>query len=106
MKETNNFEKQLTLLQEEGNKIEKWLKESNVAYECVGAGFEPIEGHQGRSMDFECIGNVEYLDVNALSESIAENVIDDRFYVRVSTYDDEDGEEYENLFCVEIWLDE
>lgn len=101
MKETNNFEKQLTILQEEENKIEKWLKESNVAYECVGAGFEPIEGHQGRSMDFECIGNVEYLDVNALSESIAENVIDDRFYVRVSTYDDE-----ENLFCVEIWLDE
>lgn len=108
MKE-KDFEKQLTLLQEAGDKIEKWLKEVGVSDEWIGAGFEPIEGHQGRSMDFEYKGNVKYLDVDALAADIAEKVIDDRFYVRVSTCDDEDvdecGEEYKNLFCVEIWLD-
>lgn len=104
MKE-RNFEKQLTLLQEEVNKIEKWLKEAGVSDECIAAGFEPIDGHQGRAMDFEYKGNVEYLDTDALATSIAENAIDDRFYVRVFTYEDA-GEEYKNLFCVEIWLDE
>ena len=102
----DDFEKQLTLLQEEEHKIEKWLKEANVSDGCIDAGFEPIEGHQGRSMDFEYNGNVEYLDVNALATSIAENVIDDRFCVRVSTYDPECGEEYKNLFCVEVWIDD
>lgn len=101
----NDFEKQLTLLQEEGLKVEKWLKEANVADECIGVGFEPIDGHQGRSMDFKYNGNVEYLDVNALAASISENVIDDRFYVRVFTYGSEDSEEYKNLFCVEVWID-
>lgn len=105
MKE-RDFEKQLTLLQEEGNKIEKWLKEAGVSDECIGAGFEPIDGHQGRFMDFEYKGNVEYLDTDALAASIAEDVIDDRFSVRVFIYDEEAGEEYKNLFCVEIWLDE
>ena len=101
----NDFEKQLTLLQEEGLKVEKWLKEANVADECIGVGFEPIDGHQGRSMDFKYNGNVEYLDVNALAASISENVIDDRFYVRVFTYGPEDSGEYKNLFCVEVWID-
>ena len=104
MEETNDFEKQLILLQEEGIKIEKWLKEVNVADEYIGAAFEPINGHQGRALDFEYIGNVEYLDNIALATSIAENVIDDRFSVRVFIYNEEDREEYKNLFCVEIWL--
>lgn len=34
----------------------------------------------------------------------SENAIDDRFSVRVSTYDEEAGEAYKNLFCVEILL--
>ena len=106
MKKTNSFEKQLALLQEEGNKIEEWLKEAGVSGECMGAGFEPVDGHQGRAMDFEYNGCVEYLDTDALAASIAENVIDDRFCVRVSTYGEEDGEEHKNLFCVEVWLDE
>lgn len=105
MKE-RDFEKQLTLLQEECNKIEEWLKEAGVSGECMGAGFEPIDGHQGRVMDFEYIGNVEYLDTNALAASIAEDAIDDRFSVRVFTYGEDAGEEYKNLFCVEVWLDE
>lgn len=102
MTKTNGFEEQLTLLQNEGLKIGKWLKEANVADECIGATFERIDGHQGRSIDFEYNGNAEYLDVDALATSIAENVIDDRFYVRVSTYNEE---EYKNAFCVEVWLD-
>lgn len=102
---TKDFEKQQTLLLEADTKIEKWLKEAGVADEWTGAGFEPIEGHQGRAMDFEYKGNVEYLDVNALAASIAEDVIDDRFSVRVFIYDEEAGEEYKNLFCVEVWLD-
>lgn len=102
------FEKKLTLLQEEGHKIEKWLKEAGYTSDeyCVGAGFEPIDGHQGRAMDFEYNGNIDELDVDKLATSIAENVIDDRFFVRVSVYDEECGEAYKNLFCVEIWLDE
>ena len=106
MKE-KDFEKQLKLLQEEENKIEKWLKEEGVAEECVGTCFGPIgDIHQVRAMDFEYKGNVEYLDTEALAASIAENVIDDRFSVRVFIYDEEDGEEYKNLFCVEVRLDE
>lgn len=102
------FEKKLTLLQEEEHKIGKWLKESGYTTDeyCIGAGFEPIDGHQGRAADFECNRNVEDLDVDKLATAIAENVIDDRFSVRVSTYGDECGEAYKNLFCVEIWLNE
>ena len=55
MTKTNGYEEQLTLLQNEGLKIEKWLKEANVADECIG-----------------------------------------------STYNEE---EYKNVFCVEVWLD-
>lgn len=106
MEETNYFEKQLILLQEEGIKIEKWLKEINVADEYIGAAFEYIDGHQGRALVFEYKWNVEYLDVNALATSIAENVIDNRFSVSVFIYNEEDREEYKNLFCVEIWLNE
>ena len=102
MEKTNGFEEQLTLLQNEGLKIEKWLKEVNVADERIGAVFDHIDGHQCISIDFEYIGNAEYLDVDALATSIAENVVDDRFYVRVSTYNEE---EYKNAFCVEVWLD-
>lgn len=102
-----DLEEKLTLLQEEEHKIGKWLKENGYTTDdCVGAGFEPINGHQGRSMDFEYNGNVEDLDVDKLATAIAENVIDDRFSVRVSTYNEEDGEAYKNLFCVEIWLNE
>ena len=96
----------LTLLQKEEHKIEEWLKENGYADECVDACFEPIEGHQGRGMDFEYNGNVGDLDVDELATAIADNVIDDRFSVRVFTYDEEDGEAYKNLFCVEICLNE
>ena len=102
MKKTNGFEEQLVLLQNEGLKIEKWLKEANVADERISAVIDHIDGHQCISIDFEYNGNAEYLDVDALATSIAENVIDDRFYVRVSTYNEE---EYKNAFCVEVWLD-
>lgn len=104
-----DFKEQMTLLQEQEHKIEKWLKENGYTKEdCVWAGFVPIKGHQGRAMDFEYNGkNVDDLDVNELSAALAENVIDDRFYVRVSTYDVEKvGEEYKNLFCVEVWFDD
>ena len=106
--EDENFEEKLTLLQEEEHKIGKWLKENGYTTDedCVGAGFEPIEGHQGRAMDFEYNGNIDDLDVDKLATAIAENVIDDRFSVRVSTYNEKAGEAYKNLFCVEIWLDE
>lgn len=102
------FEEKLTLLQEEEHKIGKWLKESGYTTDeyCIGAGFEPVEGHQGRAMDFEYNGDIEELDVDILATSIAENVIDDRFSVRVFVYDEECGEAYKNLFCVEIWLNE
>ena len=103
-----DFEEKLTLLQEEEHKIGKWLKENGyTAYEyCIGAGFEPVEGHQGRAIDFKYNKNIEDLDVDILATSIAENVIDDRFSVRVFAYDEEEGEAYKNLFCVEIWLNE
>ncbi len=91
------------LLQEE-HEIEKWLKAAGYTDECIGAGFEQVEGHQGRSMDFEYNGNIEKLDVDELAALIAENVIDDRFSVRVFLYDEE--EEYKNMFCVEVWLNE
>ena len=98
----------LTLLQKEEHEIGKWLKENGYTTDedCIGAGFEPIEEHQGRAMDFEYNGNVDELDVDKLATAIAENVIDDRFSVRVSTYDDDYTEEYNNLFCIEIWLNE
>ena len=103
-----DFKYELTLLQEEEHKIGKWLKEYGYTTDeyCIGAGFEPINGHQGRAMDFECNGNVEDLDVDKLATAIAENVIDDRFSVRVFVYDEECSEAYENVFCVEIWLNE
>ena len=101
------FEEKLTLLQKEEHKIEKWLKKNGYTTdECIGAAFEPVEGRQGRCMDFEYNGNVDRLDVNRLATVIANNVIDDRFSVRVFVYDDEAGEAYKNLFCVEIWLDD
>ena len=105
MKKTNSFIKQVALLIEADNKIEKWFKEDGVLAEWTGAGIEPIDGHQGRVIDFEYKGNVKYLDVDALAESIAENAIDDRFSVRVFTYDEYAGEECKNMFCVEVWLD-
>ena len=74
MKKTNSFEKQLTLLIEADNKIEKWLKEEGVSDECIGAGFEPIEGHQGRAMDFEYKGNVEYLTRMAKLRNMASEI--------------------------------
>ena len=103
-----DFKDKLTLLQEEEHKIGKWLKEAGYAADeyCIGAGFEPIEGHQGRAMDFKYNKNIEDLDIDKLATSIAENVIDDRFSVRVFVYDEKDGEAYKNLFCVEIWLNE
>lgn len=105
--EEEDFEDKLTLLQEEEHKIEKWLKEAGYTTDdCIGVGFEPIDGHQGRAMDFEYNGNIEDLDVDKLATFIAENVIDDRFSVRVSTYNEKAGEAYRNLFCVEIWLNE
>ena len=100
----------LTLLQEAAHKIEKWLKEAGYTDGCLGAAFEPIEGHQGRSIDFEYNGNIDELDVDKLAADIAENVIDDRFSVRVSTYDGIGDREFEilykDVFCVEIWLND
>ena len=106
--DVENFEEKLTLLQKEEHKIGKWLKEAGYTTDedCVGAGFEPFEECQGRAMDFEYNGDIKELDTKKLAASIAENVIDDRFSVRVFTYDEEDGEAYKNLFCVEIRLDE
>ena len=102
-----DFKEKLTLLQEEEQKIEKWLKEASYTTDdCIGAGFEPVEGHQGRAMDFEYNGNINELDIDRLATAIAENVIDDRFSVRVFIYGKEDGEAYKNLFCVEVWLNE
>lgn len=105
-----DFKEKLTLLLEEEYKITKWLKEAGYTTDdCMGAGFEPVEGHQGRAMDFEYNGNIDEideLDIDRLATAIAENVIDDRFSVRVFVYDKEDGEAYENQFCVEIWLNE
>lgn len=107
MRKTDDFEEKLTLLQEEEHKIEEWLREAGyTTYECIGAAFGPVEGHLGRAMDFEYNGDIEQLDVDELATVIAENVIDDRFSVRVFTYDEEDGEVYKNLFCVEVWLNE
>ena len=100
-------EEDLTLLQKEEHIIEKWLKENGyTTNDCVGAGFEPIDGHQGRAMDFEYNGNIAQLDVDELADSIAENVIDDRFSVRVFVYDQEEYKDYENMFCVEIRFNE
>lgn len=101
-----DLEEKMTLLQEEEHKIEKWLKEAGYAKECIGAGFERFGRHQGRAMDFEYNGDIKELDTEKLVADISEKVIDDRFSVRVFTYDEEDGEEYKNLFCVEIRLDE
>ena len=102
-----DFEEKLTLLQKEEHIIEKWLKENGyTTNDCVGAGFEPIDGHQGRAMDFEYNGNIAQLDVDELADSIAENVIDDRFSVRVFVYDQEEYKDYENMFCVEIRFNE
>lgn len=101
--EKEDFDGKLPLLQEEEHKIEKWLKEASYVNEYVGAGFEPIDGHQGRAMDFEYNGNVDELDVDKLATAIAENAIDDRFSVRVFVYDEED-EGHKNMFCVEVWL--
>lgn len=102
-----DFKEKLTLLQEEEHKIGKWLKETGYTTDedCVGAGFEPIDGYQGRAIDFEYNGNIEDLDIEELAASIAENVIDDRFSVRVSVYDEED-EGHKNMFCVEICFNE
>ena len=101
------FEEKLTLLQKEEHIIEKWLKENGyTTNDCVGAGFEPIDGHQGRAMDFEYNGNIAQLDVDELADSIAENVIDDRFSVRVFVYDQEEYKDYDNMFCVEIRFNE
>lgn len=98
------------LLQEAEIFIEKWLKEAGYTDGCVGARFVPVEGHQGRAIDFEYNGNIEDLDTEKLAASIAENVIDDRFSVRVFLYDKDDDVEYKilhkNIFCVEIWLNE
>lgn len=90
----------------EEHKIGKWLKEASYTTDenCIGACFGPInEHHQIRAMDFEYNGNIKDLDIDRLAKSIAENVIDDRFSVRVSIYDEED-EGHKNMFCVEIWL--
>ena len=102
------FEEKLTLLQEEEHNITEWLKENGYTTDdCIGACFGPINGHhQIRAMDFEYNGNIENLDTEELANTLAENVIDDRFYVRVSTYGDECGEAYKNLFCVEICLND
>ena len=104
-----DFKDKLTLLQEEEHKIGKWLKEAGYTADeyCIGSSFGPINGnHQIRAMDFEYNGAIDELDVDKLATSIAENVIDDRFSVRVSVYDKEYGEAYKNLFCVEIWLND
>ena len=103
-----NIDEKLTLLQEEDEKIIKWLKENGYTDECIEAEFEPspINDNQGRAMDFKYKGNIEELDVEELAASIAENVIDERFSVRVFIYDEDDGEAYRDVFCVEIWLNE
>lgn len=102
--------KNLTLLQEEEHKITDWLKENGYTDGCLGAAFIPIECHQGRYMDFEYNGNIEDLDVEELAADITANVLDDRFSVRVSTYDGIGDKEFEILhkyeFIVEIWLNE
>lgn len=103
--------KNLTLLKEAEISIEKWLKENGYTDGCFRAGCETIiEGHQGRTIDFEYNGNIDELDVNKLAADIAENVIDDRFSVRVFIYDKENDEErkilYKDVFCIEIWLNE
>lgn len=97
--------KEIALLQNVGHKIEKWLKENNYSDECISTCCGPLDEHLCRAMDFEYNGNVDDLDVDKLSASIAENVIDDRFSVRVSTYKEEYvAEGYENMFCVEVWF--
>lgn len=98
--------KEITLLQNVGHKIEKWLKENSYTDECIGTCFGPIDERPCRAMDFVYKGNIDDLDVDKLSKSIAENVIDERFSVRVSIYDEEDGEEYKDLFCVEVCLND
>lgn len=100
------FEDELTLLLNEGRKIENWLKENSYSDECISTCFGPIGGRQCRAMDFEYNGNINDLDIDKLAFSISKNVIDEGFSVRVSTYDEEDGEEYENLFCVEVLLND
>jgi hypothetical protein len=109
--DTVNDEADFKVLFEQEHNISEWLKENGYTDEdCIGACFEPIDGHKGREMDFEYKGNIDDLDINKLSAAIAENVIDDRFSVRVSVYDEEDdeedGEANKNLFCVEVWLDD
>ncbi len=98
------YEKELILLKEEEQNIEKWLRESGYTDGILGANFESIDGHLYREMDFEYNGNIEELDVDKLAAAIAENVIDERFSVRVSTYDEYAGEVNSTVFCVEIWL--
>ena len=62
MVKTNGFEEQLTLLQNEGLKIEKWLKEANVADECIGATFKkkgPLMGPKGDVLHVHIISPIQ-----------------------------------------------
>lgn len=101
----HDSKEELTLLQNEGNRIENWLKEAGYTDECIDAGFEPIEGHQGRVMSFKYNENnveLDGLDIDRIATSIDESVvIDDRLSIRVFKHNEE---EYRNIFCVEIWL--
>lgn len=108
---SNEMNNKLTSLQEAEIFIEKWLKENGYTDGCFRAGCKTIiEGHQGRAIDFEYNGNIDELDVDKLAADIAENVIDDRFSVRVFIYDKENDEErkilYKDVFCVNIWLND
>lgn len=103
----DGIEENMTLLFEVEKEISKWLKDNSYTNdESVGGGFEPIEGYQGRSIDYEYNGNIEDLDVEDLSYKLS-LVIDNRFSVKVSTYKDDDlNEAYKNLFCVEVVIND
>ena len=100
-----SFEEQMEELQGVEKEVESWLKKNGFTEEdCIDAGFEPIEGHQGRAMDFEYNGDIRKIDVDVIAKALAEEVIEDTFSVRVFTYDEESGDAYKNLFCVEVWF--
>lgn len=93
-------EYKLSFLQEEGNKIEKQLIETGFA-KCIGASFEPVNGHQGRVMDFEFNGNIKDLDEITLLDKLSKWVVSRDLGVNVDKYDDE---EHRNMFSVTIWF--
>lgn len=51
--------------------------------------------------DFDVMKACAAYDEDELAKSIAENVLDDRFSIRVSKCDEEVNK---NLFCVEVYI--